>query len=161
VTDTCTPVVVDGENCIQCAEVVAVAAVPSQTIIDRNLGWNASALSVAQRIGNCYVEFTVPVATLGTVVGLVGARRSNNPRDVSHGIYVYQDAGRSWCAVVESGTPMTDAVAHVAADVLRIERRGNAVHYFINGVQVYESSVRLAVPLRVIGLLFAADDGVD
>lgn len=148
------------QACLDCPEVAAVPAVPAQTIVDRQLGWNSGARSGVSIIGDCYTQFTVPAHAVGVVCGLAPARNGTDPANVPHAFYVYQDAGRElWC-VVEGGIPKTAPVAR-GDDLFRIERRAGVVRYFVNNRRVYVSAAPARAPLMVVACLYAAFDGID
>lgn len=148
--------------CYDIPAVPAVPAVPSQTIVDEMFGWNASAHSAIQRTGDCYTQFTVPDGVVGVVCGLAPEHLSSDPRDVPHAFYVYQEAGRSFWRVMESGVSVTDPLETLPdSDLFRIERRGGTVSYFFNGKRLHVSAVSSLSPLRVVACLYAAGDGVN
>lgn len=163
-TYACELVTIDGMSCVSCPEVVAVAAQPAVYATNANTGWNASALSIESRIGDVYTEFTLPLV-VGAVVGFVDRRESNDPRHVPHGFYIFQGAGTHKWAVQEGGVMKTTPAARSVSDVFRIERKRegvrHVVRYFVNNVQVYVSTRYQSLPLRVIGLLYTANDGVN
>lgn len=146
--------------CVDCPEVPAIAAVPTQTLTDPNLGWNASAYSAVAHDGDCYTQFTIPSA-MGVVVGLAPRRLSDHPRDVEHAFYVYADGGREYWQVLEAGVAKTTPVVRALSDVFRIERRAGAVVYFVNGKQKYASTAASLGPQVVVACLYSANDGVD
>ena len=155
----CTEVVINGQNCVHCPAVEAVEGVPGYIDVERLFGWNASAYSTAAYDGNCYTQFDIPSA-LGAVVGLAPERLSNDPRDVPFGFYIYRSAGKEWYVVTEFGQPKTAPVAHLAADVFRIERFNSVVAYFVNGVHIRSATLRSYGALHVVSCLYASDDTV-
>jgi hypothetical protein len=148
-------------QCIDCPEIPAVVAVPERTITDPRYGWNASARSRVQLAGDCYTQFEVPAHAMGVVCGFAGEHRGPDPRDVSHGFYVYQDAGRELWRVVEAGLPVTAPIARTPGELFRLERRPSGVSYFVNNRRVYASAAPAAPALLVVACLFAASDGVN
>lgn len=160
-TYACLPVVVGGQNCVSCPEVIAVPGVPQSIITDPQYGWNSSAYSAVQRTGDCYVQFNTP-NVIGVVLGLGTERISNDPRDIPHGFYIYESSGQRLYRVVESGIPITTPGAHVFdTTTYRIERRSGVVRYFVNNTQIYTSAIPSPAPLRVIVCMYAAGDGVN
>lgn len=158
--EACYPVVVGGDNCIQCDEVIAVEGVPEQTIITILYGWTASAISGDRLAGNVYTQFDVP-ASVGVVVGLEIDILGQNPDFIRHGFYIYETDGNHWRAVIESGVTKTTPVVWAASDLFRIERRDGVVRYFVNGRQEYESLVPLTSDVIVVACLYASGDGVN
>lgn len=159
---TCQPVIIDGQSCVQCPEVLPRPAVPAQLLVTPNFGWNASAVSRRRYSGDVFTQFTAPACT-GVVIGLVPERRSHAPRDVSHGFYLYQSGGVDWWSVVEYGQPLGMPTRRTTfADVFRIERVRERVLYYVNGRMVRRSERPLPPgSLQVICLLYAAGDRVN
>ena len=156
----CYPVVINGENCVTCPAITAVAAVPTQVVYSPRIGWDASAYSAVRRSGPVYTEFQLS-ACVGTVVGLANARASNDPRSVPHGFYCYQNSGREFWSVAENGVEKTTPVVRVpGTDLFRIERRGELVTYFHNNTRVYVSTLPSIGQVVVVACLYASGDGV-
>lgn len=161
-TQVCYPVVVGGQNCIQCPEVLAVTAVPGRTITDRNLGWNASAYSVSDIAGDVYTEFSVPANVTGVFCGFADRRVDDNPANIPFAFYVYQSGGQQLWSIYELGVQQTSPVVRVpATDLFRIERRSGAITYFFNNRRYYASAGTILSDLVVLTCMYAAGDGVD
>lgn len=160
-THACVPVIVNGQNCVQCPAVTGSPSSPEIISVDRQLGWNSSAYSVTARNGDCYVQFDAP-NVLGVVTGLGVSRLSEDPRDIPYGFYIYENAGRRLYSVVEASVVKTAPLPHVAnTTIYRIERRSGVVRYFVNNAQVYVSLTPILLPLRVITCMYASGDGVN
>lgn len=152
----------DGSYCVVCPEIPAVTAVPSQTIVDPRLGWNASAHSARSLAGDVYTQFTIPANVVGVVCGLAPQHLDSRPVNVPFAIYVYSAAGRSYWRVFEGGVAKTAPVERASAtDVFRIERRGSTVRYFFNGKTAYVSAAPSIGALVVVACMYAAQDGVN
>lgn len=153
---------VQSATCVDCPEIPAVAAVPAQTIVDPQPGWNASARSVLSISGDAYTQFTVPAGVVGVVCGLSNAHRNSSPGTVTHGFFVYQEGGKQYWRVIESGVYQTAAVLRApATDVFRVERRSGVVRYFFNGRVYYTSATPLQGDAIVVACMYSAEDGVD
>jgi hypothetical protein len=136
--------------------------VPTQTIVDPQLGWNASAHSAQLLTGDVYTQFTIPANVVGVVCGLAPRHIDSRPVNVPFAIYAYSSAGRSYWRVFEAGVAKTAPVVRVPeTDVFRIERRGQGVRYFFNGRQYYVSAATYSGALRVVACMYAAQDGVN
>jgi hypothetical protein len=159
-TDACYPVVVGGQDCVQCDAITAVVGVPEQTIYTTLYGWTASAISQKRLAGDVYTEFTIP-QSVGVVVGLETGRLNESPAAITHGFYCYEDTGNYYWAITESGVLKTTPAVRNTTDLMRIERRRGIVRYFLNGHQVYESLVPMAVDVIVVCCMYASGDGVD
>lgn len=156
----CTAVTVNNQSCVQCAEQPYIAAVPAQTIVENIYGWNGSAYSSQKIAGDIYTEFTVALS-VGVVCGFAEERKSSDPRDIPHGFYCYQDAGRFRWAIAESGLSITAPATWVPnVDLFRIERRRATVSYFVNNRRVHVSTVPSETPLRVVCSMYSSNDGV-
>lgn len=148
--------------CYDCPAVPEIPAVPAQTIVDPRLGWNAGATSAEVHAGDCFVAFSIPAHVAGVVCGLAAAFVSTNPKDVDHGVFVYQDAGRElWCLVERGAKVSAPVVRAPDTDAFRIERRGTTVRYFFNNRQVRVSPLAAPGARRVVACLYRADDGVN
>jgi hypothetical protein len=152
----------DGSYCVVCPEIPAAPAVPTQTIVDPQLGWNASAHSTQSLTGDVYTQFTIPANVVGVVCGLAPRHIDSRPVNMPFAIYAYSSAGRSYWRVFEAGVAKTAPVVRVPeTDVFRIERRGQGVRYFFNGRQYYVSAATYSGALRVVACMYAAQDGVN
>lgn len=162
-TQACVPVIVGGQNCVSCPEVIAVAGVPEQIINDPRVGWNTSAYSRALLPGPCYTQFSMPAGIYGCAVGVTTARTSNDPRRLPHAIFVLQEAGVQWWTVYEMGVEKIPRERRFPeTDLFRIERRGTQITYLHNGRRVYESTQPAAPEgLCVVACMYAAPDGVN
>lgn len=160
-TVACQYQTINGQSCVVCPEQPYIAPTPEQRIIDPRYGWNASAYSVERREGDCYTQFSMPPC-MAAAVGFAASRLSSDPRDIPHAFYIYRNAGAEYWVVLEAGVPITAPVLRVPeTDEFRIERRGSTVTYFHNGKTKHVSAVPTAVPLVVVGCMYAAEDGVD
>lgn len=101
-------------------------------------------------------------AVVGAVVGLAPEFLSVMPEDVPCGFFFERSAGGlPFYSVVEFGVQKTTPTQHAEDALFRIERRaGGAVFYLVGGSEVYESESTLSGALVVVGLLYAAGDGV-
>lgn len=152
----------DFSYCIVCPELPAITAVVGSTTVDRRLGWNAEARSVASHAGDCFTQFTIPANVVGVICGFGEDTPEADPRDILHGFYIYQEAGKQLWRVVESADPKTAPVVRVpATDLFRIEKRAGVVRYFFNNRVLYTSLVRSDNEVVVVASLYAAGDGVD
>lgn len=150
------------KRCYDVPAVSAIASIPPVVHYDNQYGWNSSAISVAHRTGDVYTQFTLPADVTGVVCGLATERKSNDPRDIPHAFYVYQQAGRQYWRVTENGVGVTDPVeAAPDTDLFRIERRADTVSYFFNRKRIYVSTKPSVLPLRVVACMYAAGDGVN
>lgn len=159
-THACVPVVVNGQNCVQCPAVTAVVGSPARTVTTNVLGWDASARSVDTYAGDLYTQFSAPNVQ-GVVTGFGSVRRGSDPRDIPYGIYLYQSSGRSLFAVMESGVLKTTPIGRSVSDTYRIERIGTKILYYRNGRFVYQSATQSTGALMVITCMYASSDGVD
>jgi hypothetical protein len=152
---------INGQWCVRCPAVPAVPARPPSVTRERILGWNASAYSVEQINGPCYVEFTVD-RVVGAVVGLAPARASDAPRDIPHGFYIYADGGVQRCVVTENGTARTGSlIVQPNSTTYRIERDQRFARYFVNGLLFHTSPAPPAAGLVVVSCLYASNDRVN
>lgn len=147
--------------CYDCPALPEIQAVPERTLVDPRLGWNSGATSVDVFAGDCVTEFAIPEHAAGVVCGLASTFKSTNPKDVDHGFFVFQEAGRElWC-IVERGVKVSAPVVRVPdTDLFRIERRGTTVRYFFNSRQVQVSALPAPGERRVVACLYSANDGV-
>ncbi len=134
---------------------------PARVDTDPLIGWNAGARSIDRRAASCYVEFDMPAVT-GAVVGLAPEFLSVMPEDVPCGFFFERSAGGlPFYSVVEYGVQVTAPAQHADTALFRIERRaGGSVHYLVGGSTVHTSASTLFGSLVVVGLLYAAGDGV-
>lgn len=147
--------------CLDCPARPYIAPVAPKTLVDPRLGWNTVAGSRDRFAGDCVVEFGVPAHVAGVVCGLAPALAGTDPKQVTHGVFVYQEGGRElWCWV-EHGVKVSDPVLRVpATDTFRIERRGTTVRYYFNRRQSRVSPLPAPGLRRVVACMYRADDGV-
>lgn len=147
--------------CLDCPAKPYVAPTAAQTLTDPRLGWNTAAASADVHTGDCVATFGVPAGVAGVVCGLTAELVSTDPKQIEHGVFVFQSGGRElWC-LVERGVKVTDPVVRApATDTFRIERRGAEVRYFFNRRQIRVSPLPAAGVRRVVTCLYRAGDSI-
>lgn len=122
-----------------------------------NLGWNASAFSVASLTGNLVARFSVRAGSIGVVVGLAAVPEGDGFSNMSHSLAFDRGAisVRELGAVVATGLG-----TNAAGDVYEIIRMGTDVVYYRNGAVLYRSLVPSDGQVWMDASLFAAGDGV-
>lgn len=122
-----------------------------------NLGWNASAFSVASLTGNLVARFNVRAGSIGVVVGLAAVPEGDGFSNMSHSLAFDRGA----IGVRELGVLVADDLGtNAAGDVYEIIRMGNDVVYYRNGAVLYRSKVPSDGKVWMDAALFAAGDGV-
>lgn len=157
----CTVEIIGGETCVVCPGRPAVEAQPGRTIVDNMYGWNASARSLLRRNGDLYTQFTIPDESVGVACGLAREHANNSPATIDFGFYCYKQSGLKYWLVQERGVAKTSPVAHVSADVFRIDRYRGTVRYYVNNELVHASAVSSIGELMIVSCLYAAGDRVD
>ena len=134
---------------------------PAKVENEPRLGWNSGARSIVTRYGNCYVEFDMPAVT-GVVCGLANAFTSTDPSNVAAGFFIESAGGVSRYTAVEYGVPIPGVgpSVHSPTALFRIERVNGTVTYIVDGTPVHVSLTKLYGPLIVVGLMYAAPDGI-
>ena len=133
-----------------------IPAVPSQTIVDLQLGWNSGARSVASMRGSGRIEFMSPKQTTGAVVGL-------NQTDTDAG---FATIDKAWylsggiARIYEDGVEKLYVGPYETDDLFAIERMLGVVTYKLNGTTVYTSETMLTDPVFMDVSLYTADDGI-
>lgn len=133
-----------------------IPAVPSQTIVDLQLGWNSGARSVASMRGSGRIEFMSPKQTTGAVVGL-------NQTDTDAG---FATIDKAWylsggiARIYEDGVEKMYVGPYETDDLFVIERMFGVVTYKLNGTTVYTSETMLTDPVFMDVSLYTADDGI-
>lgn len=122
-----------------------------------NLGWNASAFSVASLTGNLVARFSVRAGSIGVVVGLAAVPEGDGFSNMSHSLAFDRGAisVRELGAIVATGLG-----TNAAGDVYEIIRMGTDVVYYRNGAVLYRSLVPSDGQVWMDASLFAAGDGV-
>ena len=122
-----------------------------------NLGWNASAFSVASLTGNLVARFNVRAGSIGVVVGLAAVPEGDGFSNMSHSLAFDRGAisVRELGAVVATGLG-----TNAAGDVYEIIRMGTDVVYYRNGAVLYRSLVPSDGQVWMDASLFSAGDGV-
>lgn len=134
----------------------AVGYQPASVRTDYNLGWNASARSIASLPGAAVYKFKVP-GSVGVVTGLTTQDTGPTYADIPYGIYA---AGSQW-QVLEYGVPKTPLAIYAPSDVFKIARSGYSVTYSVNSTVVYRSTAPSAGEVFVDAALYSGGDSID
>lgn len=156
-------------SCVTYPAVPPKPGIPSRITKTLELGWDATANSIATLDGPCLLTFTMR-SVVGALVGLRGTRgQAALFGTFAHGfIFIIQEL-LDFYAIVENGQVVTDYVQRPFVttdadgnpiDEFEIERVGSSVVYRVNS-----DDVRIAPPLftntaTVSAILFASGDEV-
>jgi PKD repeat protein len=115
--------------------------------------WDAGAISTrALAAGDGFVEFTVPEATTGRMLGLSQGNSDQDYPDLDYGLYPTAGGG---LYVYEKGAGRGQIGTYAAGDRLRVAVEGGSVKYRRNGTLLYSSTVPPAYPLLVDAALYS------
>lgn len=134
----------------------AKPAVPSQTIVDLNLGWNSGARSEAFITHDGYAEFCISASVIGAFVGLNDEDADASYLGIEHALYFSHGIAR----VYEAGAEVSYIGEYADGDVFRIARTGTQITYQVNGEVVYTSSKPSTGAVFIDASLYAGDDAV-
>lgn len=132
----------------------AIAGVPSQTIIDLNLGWNAGARSVRFLSGPGKVEFKVPQGVVGAVVGINDAGVDAGYTNIENAWYFSSGIAR----IYEGGVDTFYTGSYITGDVFGIKRINGIVSYWKNDALVHTSVSLNTADVFLDASLYAGDD---
>ena len=120
-------------------------------------GWNASAGATIQIPASGSVEFYIPTAVVGVIVGF-GVDPTQDYGQLTHGIYCSRGVARA----VQSGALIGSTTTFTGADALSIVIAvGGGVTYKKNGTTFYTSAVSATgIYHRAFAFLYAANDAV-
>jgi hypothetical protein len=133
----------------------AVEFVASQTIIDKRIGWNSGAVSLAILPVNGRYEWMVPQNSMGAVVGLNDRDIGAAYPDFEHALYFNHGTAR----VVEVGliNPFA-SVSYTDDDLFAIERKFGTIRYNKNGTTFYTSNLASDGPVMMDVSFYIGDD---
>lgn len=128
------------------------------TVLDPNLGWNASARSVDSIIGDGTVSFSPRIDMVGAVIGLneMDSSSGSDYSEITYGLYF----NRGLYRVVEGGSIKTGGLAYVVDDVFNITRVNGEVFYALNNHVFYRSEQISLAELLVDSSLYSGGDTV-
>ena len=129
---------------------------PSTILLDYNLGWNATARSIAFCKGDLEARFKAPVGLVGVVVGLNDADTDATYLDIDHGFYVRSSTAQ----VVERGAFVGNVRAHVLTNIYRITRSNGLVRYYINNTLIHTSELPSIGDAHLKAALYSGGDYV-
>lgn len=112
-------------------------AIPAETLVLDNVGWNAGAISVDSISGNGQFKFSVDLSSAGVVTGLNDGNEGANYPEINYGIYCLSGKFQ----VIEYGVVKTTAELFEDGDVFAVVRMGKFVRYFRNTTLLYSSTV--------------------
>lgn len=135
----------------------AVEAVPSQTIIDNQIGWTGRARSIATEAGGASARFTIPRTTTGAVVGLNSEYRETGYRDIRWAWLVANGIAQ----VIESGEVLHTYGAVTADHELRVDASAVGARYYVDDVLVHKTDTASTGILFMDAALYTAGDLVD
>lgn len=140
----------------------AVPAVPEVRHIDYRVGWNAGANSAGRLDGDVHLQFPVSVTPQGAAaVGWANARLDPTDfRTLTHAFLFTPDpeTGTTQVAVLERGRVLLRLGPAAPNALYHLRRIGGAVHYAIDGDEVFVSAAFSGGPLLVGAALYRADD---
>jgi len=122
-----------------CIHYPAIAAVPSVLYTRTEIptqAWDAGANSVRQLRGDVRLEFSGVQPPVGSVIGLTVERTPvTNPQRMAFAWYLSLHAsGRAQALCYEQGVITSAAYAYDDTSVFAIERRGQQIFYWLEGV---------------------------
>lgn len=110
----------------------AVAPVPSQTILDHQLGWSGRARSIKTVAGVVKAAFKAPASLVGAVVGLAAQFDPSGYARILFGFYLSHGIARA----MEQGQIVANFGAYNDGATFRITRSGGRIRYFIDNAEV-------------------------
>ncbi|MDD5084219.1 MAG: hypothetical protein PHT88_04830 [Candidatus Moranbacteria bacterium] len=121
-----------------------------------NLGWNASGRSLDVINGDGTASFSVPVSSVGVVVGLnePGDSSGSDYFEITYGVYCTRGIYR----VLEAGAVKYGGLAYSEGDVFSITRTDGEVVYALNATPFYTSLTESTAPLLLDASLYAGGD---
>jgi hypothetical protein len=105
------------------------------TATNFEIGWNASAISIASLAADGRYEVTPAIDAVGIVTGITPAPQGPGYLNITHGIYFASGTYQ----YMENGVPLTPATVFTAGDVFTIRRLGTGIAYFRNTTLDYTS----------------------
>jgi hypothetical protein len=113
-----------------------VVVVPG-TADNYNIGWNSGAVSIASKTGDFTLQFSIPFAEVGAVVGVGPAINDGSYQNIPFGIY----CASGLYEIYELGIQRTGPAAYATTDVFTIARSGVQIQYFKGSTLIYTSLV--------------------
>jgi hypothetical protein len=123
-----------------------------------NLSWNASARSLAVIDADGEATFSIPLSSVGVVMGFnePGDSLGSGYVDINYGLYCTRGIYR----VLEDGVVKFGGLAYNEGDVFSITRTAGSVVYALNAVPFYTSLTASTGPLLLDTSLYAGGDSV-
>ena len=134
-----------------------VAAIPSQTIIDYQIGWTGKARSIAAKVGGASARFTIPRATTGAVVGLNSSYQESGYRDIRWAWFV----ANGIASVMESGVVLHQYGSVTESNELRVDVTSVGARYYVDDALIYQTDTKSDGLLFMDAALYTAGDLVD
>lgn len=140
----------------------AQPAVPSQTIVDNRIGWNAGGRSGKFIYADGYGQFSVPASVSGVVVGLAPTTGVVDvvPAQIYYSFYFNE--GRAY--IRANGVQIYFVGSYARTDVWRIERLGNVIKFYsVSGTfgnQLLTTTAAIPGPMSLQTVMYMARDSV-
>jgi hypothetical protein len=133
-----------------------VTAVPSQTLIDYQLGWNASARSLLSFPGDGRITFRMPPSPIGAFVGLNDDDLGTGYTELDHAFYASHGIAR----IYESGVLKYTVGSYSAHDDFMIRRQAGVVTYHVADSLIYTSETESVGAAFMDTSLYAGGDAI-
>lgn len=152
----CEPTTVTVASQPAIAAVAPVAPTESQTIISNNIGWNSGAISGPSLTDSGGFAWKVTAGTTGMVAGFAAFNTDTAVSRITHGFYY----ATGKLSVMEGGAVKQANISNVSGDVLRVQRFGTQVTYWVNNTLVFTSAVPSSGTVYLDVSLYTAGDSV-